>query len=89
MSVPQQPKASQTTVSQQIKAPQAPAPQQIRDIPRPKAAPIAAPAQEDIAKRAYEIYLEKGCQEGQCDQNWRQAEDELRRSDASLGKTAR
>jgi len=32
----------------------------------------------DIARRAYATYLDTGCQPGQCEQNWRQAETELR-----------
>ena len=30
----------------------------------------------DIARRAYEIYVEKGCLQGQSEQNWQQAEQE-------------
>jgi len=33
---------------------------------------------EDISRRAYEIYVENGCKEGQSEQNWRQAEQELK-----------
>jgi hypothetical protein len=33
---------------------------------------------EDISKRAYEIYVEKGCRQGQSEQNWLQAEQELK-----------
>lgn len=33
---------------------------------------------DDIAWRAYEIYVTKGCPSGQCEQNWLQAEQELR-----------
>jgi hypothetical protein len=36
-----------------------------------------APSHDDIARRAYEIYVKKGCQQGQCKQNWRQAEQDL------------
>jgi len=39
---------------------------------------IAEPRHDDIAKRAYEIYLKNGCKEGQGEENWRQAEHELR-----------
>ena len=38
----------------------------------------AAPGHEDIARRAYAIYVQKGRQPGQCQQNWRQAEKDLR-----------
>ena len=32
----------------------------------------------DIARRAYEIYVKNGYQQGQSQQNWQQAEEELR-----------
>lgn len=37
---------------------------------------------DDIARRAYEIYLETGSVQGRCDSNWQQAEAELRQSPA-------
>ena len=37
----------------------------------------AAPTHDAIARRAYEIYIKKGRQQGQCKQNWRQAEQDL------------
>jgi len=41
--------------------------------------PVAAMlTHEDIAKHAYEIYVEKGCRQGQSEKNWLQAEQELR-----------
>ena len=42
--------------------------------------PVAAakPTHKDIAKRAYEIYVENGCKQGQTEQNWLQAEQELK-----------
>ena len=87
---PQQPKSTQVPAPQQMKptpapapqpmkAPQVPAPQQAYGSPRPRPAPTAAPTQEDIAKRAYEIYVQKGCPEGQSEENWKQAERELKR----------
>ena len=36
------------------------------------------PTHKDIAKRAYEIYVKNGCKEGQSEQNWLQAEQELK-----------
>lgn len=71
------PKKSNVVVAQQPKATQVPVPQQAHDISRPKSVSTAKPTLEDIAKRAYEIYLEKGCQQGQCEENWKQAEQEL------------
>jgi Protein of unknown function (DUF2934) len=37
----------------------------------------AKPTQEDIATRAYHIYLERGCTPGDPMQDWLQAEQEL------------
>jgi hypothetical protein len=56
---------------------QSPATQQIHNIPISRPGPVASAAitQEDIARRAYEIYLRQG---GQTEQNWLQAERELR-----------
>ena len=50
--------------------------------PAPKAKKTAArtaslPTHEGIAKRAYEIYLERGCLPGDPMQDWLQAEQEL------------
>ena len=65
------------TVTNKPKRLQVTDPQQAHDTPRPKSVPTAKPTLEEIAKRAYEIYIEKGCQQGQCEQNWKQAEQEL------------
>jgi hypothetical protein len=35
------------------------------------------PTQAQIAARAYEIYVKKGCPQGQSEANWLQAEKEL------------
>jgi hypothetical protein len=42
--------------------------------------PVAIPSllHRDIAKRAYEIYVEKHQQQGQSEQNWLQAEQEMK-----------
>lgn len=37
------------------------------------------PSHEDIAKRAYEIWQEQGCPNGNHEANWIQAEKELTR----------
>jgi hypothetical protein len=39
---------------------------------------------KDISKRAYEIYVENGCKEGQSEQNWLQAEQELKNQEEWL-----
>jgi hypothetical protein len=44
--------------------------------PGPGAA--AMPKHKDIAQRAYAIYFEKDCRQGQSEQNWLQAEQELK-----------
>ena len=74
-----QPKTTQESVLQKITTPQVPAPLQVHDIPRSKPVPTAKPTLEDIAKRAYEIYVKNGCQPGQCEENWIQAEQELKK----------
>jgi hypothetical protein len=73
------PKKSQVPAPQQVKTPQVPSPQQAQDILRSKSAQTTKPTIDDIAKRAYEIYVKKGCQQGQCEQNWKQAERELKK----------
>jgi hypothetical protein len=40
--------------------------------------PIAVLTHENIANRAYEIYVENGCREGHSEQNWLQSEQELK-----------
>jgi hypothetical protein len=65
------------TVTNKPKRSKVPAPQQAHDIPRPKSAPTVTPTNKEIAKRAYEIFIEKGCKPGQCEQKWKQAEQEL------------
>jgi Protein of unknown function (DUF2934) len=39
---------------------------------------IAEPTHDDISQRAFGIYIKSGCMQGQCKQNWHQAEHELR-----------
>jgi hypothetical protein len=39
---------------------------------------------ENIAKWAYEIYVENGCKEGQSEQNWLRAEQELKNREERL-----
>ena len=39
---------------------------------------IDMPTHDQIANRAHEIYVRSGCKHGQCEQNWHQAERELR-----------
>jgi len=43
---------------------------------------ITMPTHDDIAKRAYDIYVKNGRKQGQCKQNWQQAEHELRTADS-------
>ena len=54
----------------------------------------AVPDHESISKRAYELYLKSGRQEGRCRINWEQAEQELmdeqqKNRSAKQGATAR
>jgi|GEM_PF-4748046 hypothetical protein len=50
--------------------------QPTQDIPRSRASQTATPTHEDIARRAYEIYLEKGRPLGQNEQIMQQAKQE-------------
>jgi len=52
--------------------------QQAHKTPHPGSVATAILTHEEIAKRAYEIYAEKGCEQGQSEQNWLQAEQELK-----------
>jgi len=52
--------------------------QQAHKAPHPGSVSTAVLTHEEIAKRAYEIYVEKGCRQGQSEQNWLQAEQELK-----------
>jgi hypothetical protein len=52
------------------------------------AVPPAAPAQE-VARRAYEIYLARGGEPGHDQEDWLRAEKELREQAASSKKAAR
>ena len=45
-----------------------------------KAAAKGEPSHEDISRRAYELYLERGSVEGHHDEDWLIAEAELRRA---------
>ena len=47
-------------------------PQKVAQVPVTN----TAVTHDDIARRAYEIYVEKGCLQGQSEQNWQQAEQE-------------
>lgn len=37
-----------------------------------------APTHDEIAGRAYDLYVKSGCKKGHCMQNWNQAEQSLR-----------
>ncbi len=77
---PQQPKITPALAPQQPKTTQAVTPQSIRDVPRTsRPAPTAAATHDEIAKRAYEIYAKKGGRQGDSEQNWKQAEQELKK----------
>jgi hypothetical protein len=43
-----------------------------------------APTPEQIAARAYEIFLERGGEHGRHDEDWLRAEQELRTTDPSI-----
>ena len=62
-------------------APRAVAVEPTHDDMHPGRGVITIPTHDDIAKRAYDIYVERGRKQGQCEQNWHQAELELRMDD--------
>ena len=47
------------------------------NVPPPASPLLSVPTHGDIAQRAYDIYVQNGCNEGQCQQNWQQAEKDL------------
>jgi hypothetical protein len=52
--------------------------QQSHKDPHPGPVATPMPTHEEIAKRAYEIYVKNGCRQGQSEQNWLQAEQEMK-----------
>ena len=52
--------------------------QRMLDISHPGPVAAALLTHEDIAGHAHEIYVEKGCRQGQSEQDWLQAEQELK-----------
>ena len=48
-----------------------------RELQPSKEMKNSKPTQEEISARAYQIFVEKGCQEGRDLENWLQAEAEL------------
>jgi hypothetical protein len=55
-----------------------PSPRQT-DIPRPQPVAAATLTHEDIARRAYQIYVERGCPQDQSEEIWLQAEQDIKR----------
>jgi hypothetical protein len=54
-------------------------------------AQTSSPSREDVAKRAYELFLARGCTHGHDQEDWLQAERELGvvRNSEDKGKTDR
>jgi hypothetical protein len=52
--------------------------QQMLNASHPGAVTPTVLTHDDIAQRAHALYLEKGCQQGQSEQDWLQAEQELK-----------
>ena len=55
--------------------------QQILNASHPRPVAAAMLAHEDIARHAYGIYVEKGGQQGQSEQNWLQAGRDMKSQD--------
>jgi hypothetical protein len=62
----------------QSKSRQVRAAQQMRNASHPEPVVAAVLTHGDIAKHAHRIHVEKGCRQGQSEQNWLQAEQELK-----------
>jgi hypothetical protein len=62
----------------QSKGKQVFAAQQVLNASHPEPVVAAMLTHEDIAKHAHEIYVERGCQQGHNEQDWLQAEQELK-----------
>ena len=62
----------------QSKSKQVHAAQQMRNASHPEPVVAAMLTHEDIARHAHEIYVEKGYRQGQSEQDWLQAEQELK-----------
>ena len=56
-----------------------------RAAPTPEPAKAPSLSHEDVARRAYDLYVKKGRQPGQCQQNWHQAEHDLRHGGGECG----
>jgi hypothetical protein len=52
--------------------------QQMLNASHPGPAVCAIPTHEDIAQRAHAIYIEKGRRQGRSEQDWLQAEQEMK-----------
>jgi len=56
-----------------------------RALPEPAPSQEGSPSYDEIARRAYELYLERGGEEGRAEEDWLRAEDELRRTSQTRG----
>jgi hypothetical protein len=74
-------KSPQVFIAGQPKAAQASAPLPIHEISRPRPVATSTPTHEDIARRAYQIYVEKGHPQNQSEPIWQQAEQDIRNRD--------
>jgi hypothetical protein len=61
----------------QSQATQELAAEQTHDDLQPGRGVIVMPTHEEIAGRAYDIYVKSGCKQAHCKRNWHQAEHEL------------
>lgn len=64
--------------SNQSKGKQVFAAQQVLNAVHAKPVAAALVTHEDVAKHAYAIFVDTGCRHGQSEQNWLQAEQELK-----------
>jgi hypothetical protein len=69
-------KTKNVTVQQQ--SGQVTSPQPIQEVSQSRPAAMVTPSHEEIAMRAYQIYVEKGRPQGQSEHIWQQAEKDIR-----------
>lgn len=72
----------------QSKSKQVHAAQQKLNASHPEPVVAAMFTHEDIARRAHEIYVEKGCRPGQSEQDWLQAGRETKNQDPARDPAA-
>ena len=59
-----------------------------RENPKPRTSTEVRPSHEEITRRAYQIYMERGCPEGHSLEHWLEAENQLIGAQQSAARTS-